>query len=125
MLDTWKRERQIRKVLRGIARQRVALFFKESDTWVIECALQRNDRVEADLATCLMRGWVEATHKNMPTGDLTPDGRLPSGQMFDRVETHYRLTEGGWAALNRAHAWALVGVLLAGASLVTTVIVAR
>jgi len=45
--------------------------------------------------------------------------------MFTRAETVYRLTEGGWAALNRAHAWALTNTLLAAGSFVVAVLVAR
>jgi hypothetical protein len=124
MVADWRRERAIRKALRGVARQRVAVYHQATDIWVIERALQRDSEVEADLATCLMRGWIEPLRENMPTGDLTPGGRLPSGPMYNRVETHYRLTDGGWAALNRAHAWTLVGVLIGVASLAATVLLA-
>lgn len=125
MLDGWKRERLIRRVLRGIARQRVALVAKPGNVWVIERALSRNDDIEAALATCVLRGWVEPQFEDLPTNELTPDGRIPPGPLFTRTENHFRLTDGGWAAINRAHAWTMVGILVAVASLLATILLAK
>lgn len=124
MFVGWKRERRIRKVLAGLARQRVAIVMQQGGVWVIENALQRDDGVEAALMTCLMRGWVEPLHEDMPMGDLDPNNLPSSPPPFTRTETIYRLTEGGWAALNRAHAWTLAGVLIAVLSLVASIVVA-
>ena len=63
-----------------------------------------------------MRGWVEPLHDNMPTGKLEAFLADPHGQMFTENQTLFRLTEGGWAALNRAHVWTLANTLLAIAS---------
>ena len=121
MFQTWKRERKILRVLRALSRQRVAIVHQQTRIWVIECAMTRNDEVEADLATCLMRGWVEPLLENMPTGTLQFDtANRPNNPQFDRVEDHFRLTDGGWAALNRAHGWTVLSVLIAIASLVAT-----
>ncbi len=49
MLDECNRERQIRKVLSGLARQRVAMILQPQDGWVIERALQRDEDTEAAL----------------------------------------------------------------------------
>ena len=87
----------------------------------LKMALKRNDDNEAALATCMMRGWVEVLEENAPVGDLTAEGALPSGPLYSRTETQYRLTEGGWAALNRAHSWTLVSVVLAIFAIGTTV----
>lgn len=124
MFDDFKRERQIRRVLSGLARQRVALVLQPHRLWVIEKALQRSDDVEALLMTCLIRGWIEPLQENLPTGSLTDDLKLPSGPMFTREETLYRLTEGGWSALNRAHAWTAAGVILALVTLIFSIVVA-
>jgi hypothetical protein len=124
MLDEWKRERQIRKVLSGLARQRVAMILQPQGVWVIERALQRNEDTEAALMTCHMRGWVEPLHDGMPTGDLTPEMKLPSGPLFTRTQTVFRLTEGGWSALNRAHAWTVAGIVIAILSLLATIALA-
>lgn len=125
MLLGFKREWRIRRVLRGVARQRVAVVMQPGQVWVVEQALQRNDDTEADLATCLMRGWVETLFENLPTNDLTPDGDIPANPLFSRTETHFRLTEAGWAAINRAHAWTMVGILIAVASLLATILLAN
>jgi hypothetical protein len=91
---------------------------------IIELALIRTNDVEADLMTCLMRGWIEPLHENMPMGDLDLD-RLAAGlPPFTRTETIYRLTEGGWNALNRAHAWTAAGVLVAVVALIFSITVA-
>lgn len=124
MFDGLKREREVRKVLRGIARQRVALVAQPGNVWVIEQALDRNGDVEAALATCMMCGWVDALFDDLPTNDLTPDGSVPNGPLFTRTENHFKLTEGGWAVINRAHLWTMLGVLLGGLSLIATFVVA-
>ncbi|HEY4548184.1 MAG TPA: hypothetical protein VIG90_17395 [Pedomonas sp.] len=121
MFDEWKRERRIRKVLAGLARQRVALILQPQGIWVIERALIRDQDTEAALMTCHMRGWVEQLHDSVPTGDLTLDMKLPSGPMFTRTQAIFRLTEGGWSALNRAHAWTVAGIMAAVLSLIITI----
>jgi len=125
MFTSWKRERVIRHTLRGIARQRVAMVLQPGSVWVIEMALQRNNDSEAALATCIMRGWVVLLYEDLPTGDLTPEGTLPSEAAFLKTETHYRLTEGGWAAINRAHAWVLINVTVAVLAILVAVWIAR
>ncbi|MHA6769546.1 hypothetical protein [Sphingobium ummariense] len=111
-------------MLSGLARQRVAIVMQPGGVWVIENALQRSDAVEAAMMTCLMRGWAEPLHEDMPMGDLDPNNLPSSLPPFTRTETIYRLTEGGWAALNRAHAWTLAGVIIGVLSLVATIVVA-
>lgn len=124
MFDEWKRERRIHKVLAGLARQRVALILQPQGIWVIERALIRDQDTEAALMTCHMRGWVEPLHDSMPISDLTPDMKLPSGPLFTRAEAVFRLTEGGWSALNRAHAWTVAGIVIALLSLISMIVVA-
>ena len=124
MFGNLKREWKVRSVLRGLARQRVALVLQPGNVWVIECALEQDDDVEAHLQTCLMRGWVEVLQEDMPVGQLTATFGLPSGPLFTDRNHLYRLTEGGWAALNRAHAWALVNTFIAVAALVAAFLLA-
>jgi hypothetical protein len=123
-LTGWRRERRIRKVLAGLARQRVAIVLQPHRVPIIELALQRTDEVEADLWTCLMRGWIEPLHENMPMADLDLNNLAAGPPPFDRTETVYRLTEGGWNALNRAHAWTAAGVLIAVVALIFSIAVA-
>jgi len=124
ILHRWKSERRIRKVLRGLARQRVALVLQPGNVWVIEQAMSRDQDVEADFQTCLMRGWVEILHDTIPAGELPDDMRFVREQPFTKRESIYRLTDGGWAALNRAHGWALINILIASASLFIALLLA-
>lgn len=112
MFDNWRRERRIRKVLQGLARQRVATILKPHGIWVIEKSLRRGADTDADLATCLMRGWVEALQEDVPHGNVE-QALARTGPIFTSTTTTYRLTDGGWDAINRAHSWMLVGVVLA------------
>jgi hypothetical protein len=123
MLTSWRRDRKIRGVLRGIARQRVVAILP-GNIRVVEKALKRTETNEAALATCMMRGWVGVLEENVPVGDLTPEGALPTGALYSRTETQYRLTEGGWAAINRAHMWLLTNVALAALAIVAAVVIA-
>ena len=115
-----RREWFIRGVLRQIARQRVAIALQPGNVWVIERALQRTDETEAALATCLLRGWVDHFDK-LPTGDLTNLGKS-DGPLYDSVESHFRLTEAGWAVISNSQAWARIGVLIAVFGLAATLL---
>jgi ASC-1-like (ASCH) protein len=122
MIENWKRERQIRKVLANLAKQRVVTVLP-GNVPVIEKSLKRNEVTEACLATCLMRGWVEPLYEEMPVSEFDPDNwSLP--QSFARTQTIYRLTEGGWAAHNRAHVWTLINVAIALLALIATLLAA-
>jgi len=111
------REHRIRRVLRALARQRVTVVLQPHNVWVIEHAFERTDDVEAALGTCLMRGWVEPLVENVPTGRLGENGEISPLQPLNRLQTQYRLTDGGWAAINRTHSWTVVGVLVGVTSL--------
>ena len=117
-----RREREIRQTLRKLARQRVALVLQPEDVWVIELAVDDDESTQEALRTCHLRGWVEPIHDALPKGKLTPDGRLPSGEMFSGEGPLYRLTEGGWAVVNRSHQWVVMAIAVALASLVASVV---
>ena len=124
MLSDWREEREIRKALKGLARQRVALILQPGDVRVIERALMHSERTDAILLTCEMRGWVEVMERAVPRGRLAPDGSLPQGSMFDSVGHTYKLTDSGWNAINRSHVWTMLGGFLAFLSLLATFVVA-
>lgn len=107
-----KREWRIRRVLRRLARQRVGLVLQPGNIWVIEKAVEDNEETDADLKTCFMRGWVEPLEKAVPRGKLKEDGSLPDGDIFQSLGPVWKLTDSGWAAINRAHEWTLIGVLI-------------
>ena len=124
MFADWKEERAIRRTLRKLARQRVALVLQPGNVRVIERALIHDENTPALLLNCEMRGWVEVLQEAAPHGNLTDGGRLPPGTLYDRVERVYRLTDSGWNAINRSHGWTLVGAFLAFLSLLATIAVA-
>ncbi|MFG6499507.1 hypothetical protein ACGYK1_08295 [Sulfitobacter sp. 1A13191] len=121
MFDNMRRELQIRRILRKLSRQRVALTAQSGSVWVIEKALEINNDTEAHLKTCYMRGWVEPIDHAIPTGKLTPKGELPQGDLFTGTSSLYRLTDSGWAVINRSHLFTLLTVFLAVLTLIATV----
>jgi hypothetical protein len=121
MFTNWRREFGIRRVLKQLARQRVALVLQPGNVWVIENAVTDDETTDAALKTCYMRGWVEPLENSIPKGKLTPDGRLPDRPMFQTTGPLWKVTDSGWAAINRAHEWALIGVLLAAISILVVV----
>jgi hypothetical protein len=68
-----------------------------------------------------MRGWVEPIDHAIPTGKLTPKGELPQGDLFTGTSSLYRLTDSGWAVINRSHLFTLLTVFLAVLTLIATV----
>jgi hypothetical protein len=122
VLTNWRREWAIRKVLRRLARQRVALVLQPGNVWVIENAVEDTEDVDAALKTCYMRGWVEPLANSIPKGSMSPDGTLPRGDLFERAGPVWKLTDSGWAAINRAHEWALIGILIAAVGVLVAVL---
>jgi hypothetical protein len=125
MLQHLRRERQIRRALRAVSRQRVALVLQPGNVPVIECSPPHDQEwFDTGIRTCLIRGWVEVLHDDMPTGKLNFSGSNPQLRPNMMPQTHYRLTEGGWAVLNRSHGWviatfvvSIIGLLVGIASL--------
>lgn len=122
MLTNWRREWAIRRVLGRLARQRVAIVLQPGNLWVIENAVEDTKDVDAALKTCFMRGWVEPLTNSIPKGSLNKDGTLPAGELFKSAGPVWKLTDSGWAAINRAHEWTLIGVLLAAISVLVAVV---
>lgn len=121
----WKREREVLQVLRGLSRQRVWVIFGPERKWMIENAVKRDDDTDAALATAIMRGWIEPLQHSISWHDT--DYVMASKDLAggDRNEQLYRLTESGWAALNRSHVWTLVNTLLAAGAIAATFMLAR
>jgi hypothetical protein len=120
MFEDFRRERHICRALRAIARQRVALVLQPGNVQVIERSPPKEEWFQLGVRTALIRGWVEVLHENLPTGTVQMRGNSP--QLPDNMtpETHYRLTEGGWAVLNRSHAWVLATFIVSSVGLVVS-----
>lgn len=107
MFTYWRRERSIRKTLRLLARQRV-VHVMQGNVWCIEKAIPDDAETQANLRTADLRGWAEPLQGNaVPDFRWTGTGVTPSG-----VTVVYRLTDGGWAMLQRAHMLNIVVALL-------------
>lgn len=111
--EDFRRERFIVATLRGLSRQRVSFVLQPGNVWVVERAIEATEETDAALKTCYMRGWVEPLEEAIPQGKLTPEGELPKGAIFTGEGPLYRLTDSGWAVINRSHQMTLLGIFLA------------
>lgn len=132
MLETFKRERAVRRALHAIARQRVVLVLQPGNVLVVELSPPDEEWFDIAVRTCHIRGWVDVLHDSIPSGTVLYEGSNPvfPGEM--KPKTIYRLTEGGWTVIHRSHGWLiatfLVGLLslVAGvASVVVTLVTAN
>jgi len=124
MFDEWHRERFIRKTLRRLSQQRVALILQLGNIWVIEKAVSEDESEEvvAALRTCNLRGWVEILSDAVPRGKLTPEGKLPEGLPMSGVAPIYKLTEAGWNVIHRSHQWVVVTFVVVAITLIATIL---
>ncbi|HWK45914.1 MAG TPA: hypothetical protein VNT30_14425 [Stellaceae bacterium] len=118
-LEDWRRERRIRLALCGLTRQRVALMLNPGNVMVVECSPPRSEGLDAAYKTCEMRGWIGVLHDAVPQGGISPDGKV-GATAFETSGPVYRITEAGWAVINRAQAWAIATFAVAMASLVAS-----
>jgi hypothetical protein len=121
MFDTFRDERQVRRALKALSRQRVAMVLQPGNVQVVELSPPDEEWFELGVRTCLIRGWVEVLHENLPTGAVRLDGRTPVMPSQMAPKTHYRLTEGGWAVLTRSHGWVLATFLVSSLGLLAAV----
>ncbi len=122
MFDEWHRERFIRKTLRRLSQQRVALVLQPGNVWVIEKAVSESEEVVAALRTCNLRGWVEVHSNAVPRGELTPEGKLPEGLPMSGVAPVYKLTEAGWNVIHRSHEWVVATFVVVTITLIATIL---
>lgn len=120
--ESWRRERVIRRVLRGIARQRVLRVMQPGNAWLVERALTVDEEVEGALRTCFLRGWVEPISNDpIPHGDAFRVGAA-TGPLFDGARVIYRLTDSGWNVINNVQAWVVATFVISVASLFASVV---
>jgi len=118
----WRKERAIRRALRGLARQRVAAILQPGNMLVVERGPSRREPSEAALRSCHLRGWAEPIANAVRSGSLGPDGTIPEGQVYDRVGPIYRITDAGWHVLRRTHIWVIWTLLFSLLSLVAAIL---
>lgn len=115
-------ESDIRRTLKRLSRQRVAMVMQPGNVWVVDNAVEDTEETDAALKTAYMRGWVEPIENAVPKGKLGPDGRLPPGPLFQRTGPLWRVTEGGWAVVNRTQLWTLFAIVVAVLSFAVSVV---
>ena len=121
MLDDLRREYKVKKALQAIAKQRVALVLQPGNVEVIECAPPDEEWFDTGVRTARIRGWVDVLHENLPTGNMKMIGDVPHPPSQMPPKTHYKLTEAGWAVLNRSHGWVLATFIVSTLGLVISV----
>ena len=115
-------ERHLRHTLERLAKQRVVQVLQPGNVWIVPNPVEDSDRNDAALKTAWMRGWVEPIEDAVPKGALGPYGELPGpGQLYQTTGPLWRLTEGGWAVINRTHRWNLLAIVLSVLSLVVAI----
>ena len=120
MFENLKREWEIRKALKLIKKQRAIIKF-DDEVYAIENSPAHLGWFRVAVTTAQFRGWAEEIFRAIPEEALkrTGDGGMISPKLED-LKPHYRLTEGGWAALHRTHNWTLATFFVSLLALVAT-----
>ena len=81
---------------------------------------EKSPETRGALRTCHLRGWLEP----MFDGEAINSRQLQAGVPTDTTHRSpmYRVTEAGWDALRRPHAWGLIGVFLSLVAAVASVV---
>lgn len=74
------------------------------------------------LTTCLMRGWVEVLVGAVPKGQVAKDGLPDCDEPFKGHGTIYRITDSGWAVINRTQTWLMATFAVSLLALVAVVL---
>ena len=121
LLTLSRKERYIRKVLKKLSKQRVALILQPGNVEVIEMSPAAEPGLDEALLTCHMRGWIEPICDAISMGQLTKDGQLPHPPPFPETKPIYRITEAGWNAVRLTHLWVVLTCAIAFATLIGTI----
>ena len=113
MIDDFIYEFKMHRLLKKVARQKIRMILEPGNVPVIERAVGHDEETKALLLTAQIRGWVEVLHESMPTGQIDPDGSFNPSQPFQSVEDHWKLTDSGWAAIQRRHQISIFSVAVA------------
>jgi len=122
MLEHVRRERAIRKALHAIAKQRAVMVLQPGNVLVVENCAPDEEWFDVAVRTCLIRGWADVLHDSLPNGKLSFQDGAPVFPQSMSPKTMYRLTEGGWSAINRSHAWVIGTFIVALVTLAATVV---
>ena len=113
MFTDLKREYSIYKTLTRISKQRVVLLLEQGNTWVVEHALQDTSQNQANIRTCIIRGWIGLLHESVPSTNIDNNYGLSKRLEFNNNQDIYKLTDSGWNAIHRTHVITLLGIIIA------------
>ena len=97
------------------------MVLQPGNVWVIEYPVKEDEETLPLIHTCQMRGWVELLHEPLPMGNLNEDGGFNRDMPFHTKTPIWRLTDTGWAVIQRRHFYTVLGVIVAIASAVVTI----
>lgn len=109
MFTHFKREYSIYKTLSRVSKQRVVLVLQPGNAWVIEKALPDTEQNQANIRTCMIRGWVALLHESIPSTNIDNNNDLSK----ENNQDIYKLTDSGWNAIHRTHVIALLSIIIA------------
>jgi len=115
------KEYSIRRTLKQLARQRVARVHNPGNYWIIEKAMPKTKKNEANLQTCLMRGWVKLLHESVPTRKLGKNLEIDDSKS-ECYEHVYGLTESGWNVIHRNYSLFFLSVVISVIGVVVAVL---
>lgn len=114
MFTHLKREYSIYKTLTCISKQRVVLLLQPGNAWVIEKAFPDTDQNQANIRTCIIRGWVDLLHESIPSTNLDDNYDLSKElESNNNKKDIYKLTDSGWNAIHRTHVITLLSIIIA------------
>ena len=119
---SFQRERNIRRLLIALSRQRVVVVAQPGNFWVIERAPTGMPDQEEAIATCRMRGWIDVLEDAVPKGEWDAKGMPDLQRSFQRTEALYRLTDSGWAVINRVQTWLIATFVVSVIALLATLL---
>ena len=106
-------EFKMHQVLKMVARQRVVMILEPGNVPVVERAIGRDEETKTFLLTAQIRGWVDILHEGMPTGKIDENSNMNIEQPFDSKENHWKLTDSGWAAIQRRYQLSVLSISIA------------
>ena len=121
-LTSFQRERNIRRLLTALSRQRVVVVAQPGNFWVIERAPVGLPNQEEAIATCRMRGWIDVLEDAVPKGEWDAYGMPDLERSFKRTEPIYRLTDSGWAVINRVQTWLIATFMVSVLAVLATLL---
>ena len=119
---SFKRERNIRRFLIALSKQRVVVVAQPGNFWIIERAPTGMPDQEEATATCRMRGWIDVLEDAVPKGEWDAQGKPDMQRSFRRTEPLYRLTDSGWAVINRVQTWLIATFVVSVVAVLATLV---